>query len=428
MMNRMIMITMAVLLLAAPSLASSGQGWGPYPGNQASGYVPVNDPQGNDGNIFYWFFEAENNSANAPLILWLTGGPGCSSELAVFYEMGPYRINKQGQVSLNEYAWTKDANMIFVDQPIGTGFSTAKNQGDYVTNEKEVAADMWAFITQWMQMYPQFQNNELFVFGESYAGHYVPAISWKISQENKVSPTVNFKGFAIGNGLVWPAQQYLEYAPFSYKNGLIDQSTFQQLNQSSYQCQQEIESGSPFASYTCQSIVQDIVGNPPRFNLYDIKKPCNGPLCYDFSPLENLMQQQSVLSSLGVSSNSQWTECNMNVHSALMNDWFTNLEANIPTMLAEGLQVLVYSGELDFICNWFGGRRWVEEMQWAGQAQYNDMQFQDWHTTQGVAGTFKSVQNFTFLGVAEAGHMVPMDQPQNAYEMMMTFVKGGHFA
>ena len=111
-----------------------------------------------------------------PLVFWLSGGPGCSSELAVFFENGPWKINSDLSLRINEFSWNENANMVYMDQPIGTGFSRNKGIiGD--SNEKEIAADFYVVLVGFMEKYPEYKKRSIFITGESYAGHYIPAIS-----------------------------------------------------------------------------------------------------------------------------------------------------------------------------------------------------------------------------------------------------------
>ena len=128
-----------------------------------SGTVVVNnhDPT-DDGfmakpdDLFYWWFESRGDPKNDPIVLWLTGGPGCASEIALFYENGPYKFDISDNKTLltNEYSWNKNANLIYVDQPIGTGFSHAK-VFDLNRNEELVAANMAEFMVGFLEKYPQ---------------------------------------------------------------------------------------------------------------------------------------------------------------------------------------------------------------------------------------------------------------------------------
>ena len=102
-------------------------------------------------NLFYWLFPSQNNASTSPIVVWLTGGPGCSSELAIFYENGPFKINDDLSLKLNPYSWNLHANMLYVDQPVGTGYSYGPN---LVNNEDEVAQDFYKFITKFFAKYP----------------------------------------------------------------------------------------------------------------------------------------------------------------------------------------------------------------------------------------------------------------------------------
>ena len=110
------------------------------------------------------------------MVVWLTGGPGCSSEVAIFGENGPFSVNDDLSLKRNEFSWNNNANVIYVDQPVGTGFSKAKIL-DYTHSEKEIADEFYQFLVKFIAKYPEFNSRELFITGESYAGHYIPAIS-----------------------------------------------------------------------------------------------------------------------------------------------------------------------------------------------------------------------------------------------------------
>merc|ERR1719473_2155643 len=107
----------ALPLFTANKLTDIGVSADIFPETNEHGFIPV----GNDGDdIFYWYFPSRNNAETAPLVMWLTGGPGCSSELAIFYENGPMKL-QDGKVITNEFSWNNKANLIYIDQPVGTG-------------------------------------------------------------------------------------------------------------------------------------------------------------------------------------------------------------------------------------------------------------------------------------------------------------------
>jgi len=197
-----------------------------FPGNDVweSGYVDF-PAAGTTFHFFYWMIQSRSDPVNDPVVFWFTGGPGCASDLAIFAENGPWHFkdpSNPNTLYVNPYSWNNNATVVFVDQPVGTGFSYA-DANVYERNEDEVASDVYQFTQGFYQKYPKLLNNKLFVTGESYGGHYVPAISNKIVAMNQAgnNTKIPFEGCAIGNGLVDPLLQYPQYAPFVYSYGLI---------------------------------------------------------------------------------------------------------------------------------------------------------------------------------------------------------------
>jgi cathepsin A (carboxypeptidase C) len=163
-----------------------------------------------------------------------------------------------------------------------------------------------------------------------------------------------------------------------------------------------------------------ILGNPlaPRFNVYDIRKGCDvPPLCYNLSNSDRFLNDVTIQAKLGVSGR-KWVECDQGVHTALLGDWLNNLAAKVQYVLESGLQVLVYSGDKDFVCNWRGGETWTNAVTWSGQTEFNSAPYKEWMVNGQPAGQLKEFKNFKFLRVYNAGHMVPMDQPVNALNML----------
>lgn len=371
-------------------------------------------------------FESRSSPSTDPLVLWMTGGPGCSSELAIFFEQGPYRVDNDLNVTINPYAWNSNANVIFVDQPVGTGFSTADHAEDYVRNEDQVAEDMYEFLQTFFESFPQYKGLDFFVTGESYAGHYVPSVSYRIFKANQKSEgpyDIPLTGLAIGNGLVYPLLQYEDYAPYAHDNEMITDEEYKTLAEYYVpQCIQAIKDDSPLASSQCNSILGRIQNWAGNFNVYDIRKPCHGPLCYDFSALDRLMLQEEVQTSLGVHPDANWAECDGKVHEYLADDWMLNCEQYIPEMLESGIRVLVYAGKEDFICNWYGNQHWVRSMPWKHQKDFNKQEVSPWKVNGVTAGEVQAYGDLTFLAIEDAGHMVPMDVPEAALDMLSRFM------
>ncbi|KAF3454922.1 hypothetical protein FNV43_RR05370 [Rhamnella rubrinervis] len=391
-------------------------------------------PHSKAARMFYLFFESRNNS-NDPVVIWLTGGPGCSSELAVFYENGPFKIANNLSLVWNDYGWDKASNILFVDQPIGTGFSYTSDESDIRHDEEGVSNDLYDFLQAFFTQHPQYVKNEFYITGESYAGHYIPAIASRVHKGNKAKEGIhiNFKGFAIGNGLTNPEIQYKAYPDYALNMGLIKKSDYENVSKLVPDCERSIKTCATsggggdacLISYSlCTNIfnrIMDIAGN--GVNYYDIRMKCEGALCYDFSNMETFLDQKSVRDALGVG-DINFVSCSSTVYDAMVNDWMRNLEVGIPALLEDGIKVLVYAGEYDLICNWLGNSRWVQAMQWSGQKKFNDSPTVPFQVDGAEAGQLKTYGPLSFLKVHNAGHMVPMDQPKAALEMLRSWMQG----
>ena len=397
-----------------------------FPGDDQwkSGLVSIDSYK---DDIFYWVFQSRKAPTTDPLVLWLTGGPGCASEVALFYENGPYQFNDDGTtLKVNPNSWNTNANLLYVDQPIGTGFS--KGGLHDAKSETEVAEDMAIMLKGFVEQNPEYAGRDFFITGESYAGHYVPAIAHYLAF-TATDVNLNLKGIAIGNGLTDPYEQYPQYAKFSLENGLITQKWDDVLKGGFKACQGLIYESQHkdgrvldvAALEFCQILADTCIGNPvhPKVNVYDIRIPCDTPpLCYDFSASDNFLNRADVQKTLGVSGR-KWVECDKMVHTYLLGDWMTNLMPDVAELLDKTkMDVLVYSGDKDWICNWRGGEAWTAATKWGSQTEFAAKDYEKWNVSGQAAGEMRQTGNLHFLRVFEAGHMVPMDQPVNALAML----------
>lgn len=423
-------LTLRPIGLGGDAAAANGVGEAP---ERFAGYFKLNRTY--DAHMFFFYFQARVDPENAPVVLWMTGGPGCSSELAVFFENGPWTINKNLSVSETKYGWDVHHHTIFVDQPINTGFSWSEDDRDRCYDEKCVSDDMLDFLQEFYKAKPELQGNEFYVTGESYAGHYVPAVASRVfhaAKSGEADPPINLKGLAIGNGLTDPAIQYGAYSDYALMNGLIGQAMHDNLKLLYPACRIALEvcDGVDWA-FECLLAVQfcqmtqfaPVMLENSDMNVYDIRKQCEGPLCYSkFEILDRYLNQESVRKELGVGDR-RWESCNMDVHADMMSDWGHNYDVVLPEMLAAGVRVMVYAGDQDFICNWVGNKQWVDVLPWHGADRWAAAEEEVWDVDGEEAGTVRAVGPFSFVKVFQAGHMVPMDQAKNALAMITRFTR-----
>ncbi|CAA2933755.1 serine carboxypeptidase-like 48 [Olea europaea subsp. europaea] len=308
---------------------------------------------------------------------------------------------------------------IYVDQPTGKGFSYTSDEADIRMDSQGAAVDFCVFMQAFFEAHPQHARNDFYIIGESYAGHYIPAFADRVQRgnNNKEGIHINMKGLAIGSGLTEPEIQYKAYADCALSMKLITQSDYNSLGRSSGP-----SSACTKAFYDCTGIFNSIVNIIGRTNYFDIRKKCAGK-CYDFSKLENFLNQKSVRQALGVG-DIQFVTCKRSVYDPMKPDWMKNYEVVIPALLENGVKLLVYAGEYDLVCNWHGNARWVDAMVWSGQKNFVSAPSVPFKVDGEEAGLMKSSGLLTFLKVYNAGHWIPADQPKVSLEMIKRWMQG----
>lgn len=402
---------------------------------QYSGYFKLTTSKLTTKNYFYWFFESRSAPSTDPVLLWLTGGPGCSSEVALFGENGPCKVSKDGNsTTLNDFSWNTNANLLYVDQPTGTGFSYGTGLDH---SEAGVAADMYDFLQQFFKTHTEYSKLDFYAFGESYAGHYIPAVTHQIWKNNNNLPrgaiTINLKGTSVGNGLVDPEVQYGYYPEMAistnHHNASVSHGTYLVMKAAVPVCTKLIKNCQHNVTACVEAIdVCNIAEMMPYqatgLNPYDMREKCAvPPLCYDFSNVATYLGKDDVKEQLGVKGR-KWSDCNHEVAMLfeLSGDWMKNFQTQIPDQLNAGIRVLIYAGDQDYICNWLGNQAWAKNMDWTHKADFNAAKVTDWKVNGTSAGTLQTSNGFSFLRVYDAGHMVPMNQPKNALEMVRQFI------
>nr|KMM63743.1 carboxypeptidase Y [Coccidioides posadasii RMSCC 3488] len=394
---------------------------------QYSGYL---DDKENDKHLFYWFFESRNDPKNDPVVLWLNGGPGCSSLTGLFLELGPASIDKNLKVVHNPYSWNSNASVIFLDQPVNVGFSYS---GGSVSDTIAAGKDVYALLTLFFKQFPQYATQDFHIAGESYAGHYIPVFASEIlSHKNR---NINLQSVLIGNGLTDPLTQYPHYRPMACGEGgypaVLDESTCRSMDNSLPRCLSMIESCySSESAWLCvpASIYCNnaMIGPYQRTgqNPYDVRAKCEdgGSLCYSqLGYITEWLNQKSVMDALGVEVSS-YDSCNMDINRNFLfhGDWMKPFHRVVPGLIDQ-IRVLIYAGDADFICNWLGNQAWTDALEWSGRekfakAELKDLTIVDNENKGKNIGKVKSYGNFTFMRLFGGGHMVPLDQPEASLE------------
>ncbi|XP_049811567.1 retinoid-inducible serine carboxypeptidase-like [Schistocerca nitens] len=414
-------VSLLVLLLVAASSGRQGVG----PGEQDWGYIDVRD----GAHMFYWLYytTATTDYATRPLVIWLQGGPGASGTgYGNFEELGIVDAN----LNVRNSSWVHKVNVLFIDNPVGTGFSYVDNYSLYTTTNAEIAADLITFIKAFLEQYPTFQTVPLYIFSESYGGKMAAEFAlelYKAIQAGEV--TVPLKGVAMGDSWISPIDSVLTWAPFLLQTGMVDSEGYAQIDRYAQLTKNAINAGDYSLATslwsTTESIILSVTYNIDFYNiLYKVygygrhmaKQEFRGLNRVSDAELNELMNGY-VKNTLGdvIPSDVYWDSQGSNVFSALNEDFMKPVTDVVESLLNEtDISVVVFTGNLDLIVDTPGTLKWVENLKWAGAQSWKESNRSPITVNSIIEGYYKKYSNFAFYWITRSGHMVPTDNPDGA--------------
>lgn len=398
-------------------------------GHSFSGFLTVNKEY--NSNLFFWFFPARAGADNAPVLVWLQGGPGGSSLFGLFAEHGPFNVDERYHLVPRPYPWTSTHNVIYIDNPAGTGFSFTDDDAGYARNQTDVGRDLYAAVVQFMKLFPELQRNEFYVTGESYAGKYVPALTYTIHKMNPTAKVkINLKGMAIGDGLCDPVTM-TDYGDFLYQVGLIDEGDLKYFKEQSNIAVNYIEEQKWMDAFKVfDSLLNgDKTGYPSYFtNVTGLTYYYNyvaqeEPKDMNYWPAfinKPLVRRAIHVGNLTFHSGSK-------VENYLEEDIMKSVKPWIEELL-DNYKVLIYNGQLDVIIAYTLTENFLNSLKWKNAQEYKQAPRYIWRVDQEVAGYVREVPGFVQVMIRNAGHMVPYDQPKWAFDMISRFTAEKSFS
>ncbi|KAF6154907.1 hypothetical protein GIB67_018344 [Kingdonia uniflora] len=415
---------------------------------QFAGYVNVDKKAGR--SLFYYFVEAEGDADKKPLTLWLNGGPGCSSiGGGAFTELGPFFPRGDGRgLRRNHKSWNKASNLLFIESPAGVGWSYSNATSDYTTGDAKTAMDMHVFLMGWYDKFPEFKSRDLFLTGESYAGHYIPQLANVLLDHNKQSTSFKFKikGLAIGNPLLNLDKDVSATYEFFWSHGMIsDEVGLTIMNECDFE--DYTFNGSHNISSSCNEaigVANQVVGD--YINNYDVILDVCYPsivqqelrlrkmatkisvgvdvcLTYERRFYLNLPSVQKALHANRTGLPYSWTMCS-NLLDYSETDGNINILPILKKIIQHHIPIWIFSGDQDSVVPLLGSRTLVRELA-------NDLNFKitvpyaAWFHKGQVGGWVTEYGNkLTFATVRGAAHMVPYSSPARALALFRSFVSG----
>ncbi|KAH7018179.1 Alpha/Beta hydrolase protein [Microdochium trichocladiopsis] len=419
---------------------------------QTSGYFTV----GEDVNMWFWFFGARKNADTAPLVIWLNGGPGASSMMGLFQQNGPCHFvpgtsntadTNNPQPVLNEFSFNEEANMLYIDQPVGTGFSFTNDPlvEEQVNSTGTAVRYLYDFLQEFYATFEEFQGRPTGIFTASYGGRYGPALARYIQNQNAMTAEtglqqINLLGLAINNGLFDYALQQRTLADFLLYQGFITPKIHSdtikayesQCVPALNQCRAtETEKDCSAADDACYVAVEEPMARAAGY-VYDVRgrEEFAPPETYASWLVNGTVQvtgKEDVPVSKAIGAQTVYHAGSDDVFGRFISTGDT-ARSSMPALseLAKsGLPILIWAGDKDFICNYMGVRNVAESVEFPGQDTFKSKFLSYWKVTDKIYGDFKTQDNLSYLQVRNAGHYLMYSQPKVALEVFRQFVSSG---
>nr|XP_048322294.1 serine carboxypeptidase-like 33 [Ziziphus jujuba var. spinosa] len=416
-----------------------------------SGYITVNQDHGRA--LFYWFFEALSQPDSKPLLLWLNGGPGCSSiGYGAAVELGPLRVSANGTgLQFNEFAWNTEANLLFVESPTGVGFSYSNTSSDFTKFEDTISSEnAYIFLVNWLKRFPQFKTRDFFIAGESYAGHYVPQLAELVYDRNKDTtkyPLINLKGFIVGNPETDDYYDYKGLLEYAWSHAVISDQLYEkakqvcdfklsiwseECNKAMSQVFEEYREIDIYNIYAPRCLIKNNNAKNDSNNTESLTKVMNSyglrkmrifggyDPCYS-TYAEEYFNRLDVQTSLHVNVDGR-SQVKWNDSISVAYNFTVSSVLPIYTKLKEGgLKIWIYSGDADGSVPVIGSRYCVEALHLPLKSPWRS-----WYHNQQVGGRILEYEGLTFVTVRGAGHLVPLNKPSESLSLIHSFLTGHH--
>ncbi|GMI65556.1 serine carboxypeptidase-like 44 [Hibiscus trionum] len=424
---------------------------------QFAGYIDVDD--GVSGlSFFYYFVEAENDPMNRPLTVWLTGGQGCSSVGDAFSSVGPFITTKNARgLDRNLFSWNKVSNLLFIDSPIGAGWSYSNTSSDYNHGDDSTKKRLVTFMQKWYETYPSFKSRDLYLAGSSYAGHYVPNLANALLDANKQSKELKFnlKGIALGNPVLRRKLDILARNDFFFNLGLIDSMSHDEVKKEcntidennyfskfetnwTHSCQLLLEY-TPFmidhsvydSVYYANAKLFDAIRDPCVLNFTDLRlgneltKVSEGvDMCTFIRPgfYFNLPEVQKAFHGNRTNLPYQWEGCRSKKDKLNYNENDKNRDMLpvLKSLLQQSIPITIFSGDVDGTMPATGTLQHLYKL--AEEMEIKTAKAEAWsHENREGGQKYSFGDLLTFFTVIEADHHVTFSKPSEALYIFTNF-------
>ncbi|XP_013075274.2 probable serine carboxypeptidase CPVL [Biomphalaria glabrata] len=383
-----------------------------------SGFVNVDRRFGN--HLFFWFFPALNSSLTAPLLVWLNGGPTYSSMIGLFQENGPIKVViKNGTVGYarKERSWAETFSMLYIDNPVGTGFSYTEDERGYKVDQDGYGQDLYSFITNFYKMFPEYLKRPLYIGGTSYAGKYVSAFAYLLDQKiQKRETCIPFAGIYLGAPFYEPFPQVKSSPDLLYNLGVLSRRQRQVYLENITALENKLQD--PTNNVSSLEIIGTL--NPP-LGLTDLNNyHTQQGIQLEIEALMNSEEMKRIVHA----GNRTFRLFNADLFLKFNKDFMTSATSKIASLMNR-YKVLIYNGDYDLTVSTSSVETALASTPWEGRQDYLSSSRSVWRVNSNLAGYFSRVDKFCRVIVRKSGHLASFDQLEITALMMRQFVETG---
>ncbi|XP_031485824.1 serine carboxypeptidase-like 51 [Nymphaea colorata] len=402
------------------------------------GYVEVRAK----AHMFWWLYRSpyriQNSTAPWPIVLWLQGGPGASGVgIGNFQEIGPLDADLKPRNS----TWLRKADLLFVDSPVGTGYSYVEDKKSTVKTDEEAATDLTTLLITLFNSTESLQRSPLYIVAESYGGKHAVTLGLSVYDAIKAKKLkATLGGVALGDSWISPEDFVLSWGPLLKDVSRLDLQAAEEAKRMAAEIRETIGRGQYIDAVNMWSALETFITSySNNVNFYNfLLDSDNDILSMTATALETasikryrryLEENHGSLSDLMdtvvrkklriIPKNIQWGGQSDVVFNSLSGDFMKPRVNEVDELLRRGVQVTVYNGQLDLICSTKGAEAWVQKLKWTGLKNFTRSRRTPLYCGQaGTKGFYKSYQNLHFYWILGAGHFVPLEQPCMALKMI----------
>ncbi|CAG7697360.1 unnamed protein product [Allacma fusca] len=392
-----------------------------------SGFLTVDEKT--NSNLFFWFFPAQENPEKAPVILYVNDAPGLSCLLSIFLETGPFVITENLELMDRNSSWTKFASMLYIDAPVGSGFSFAENDEGFAKSSDDEAKEVYDALVQFFTIFKEFQPLDFHLAGSSYAGSFIPFIANKIDKENaNAAVKINLKGFFVNSPFLDISKQGDKFSDLYYSLGLVDETERKDIAALRNDFRTALEKGDQIKALSIVAELLDqknsrmakYTGFEELASALDSKAPA------EYERFDKFLQTKEIQNYLHVGLH-QFLAVNAKTFAFFMKDFLTSHVDAMTELMNKDIKVLLMAPQFNLAVPIEGIREVVNGLKWKGSDDFAKAPRKVWKVQNDVAGYVKQSGSFSFVVLRNAGSHAFYDQPVWTNDLVKRYLQGTGF-